>query len=86
MKLLTGTKKDIDKDKTVKTSTTKITEKQQTFCGIITEMNQVILFLLILNLLNTRQVLQEILTMLVLVKLAMMQIKLVKMKLKLLFH
>ena len=54
--------------------------------GTITEMNQVILIPLNLNLLNTRQVLQEILTMLVLVKLAMMQIKLVKMKLKLLFH
>ena len=61
-------------------------KKQQEVCGIITEINQVILFQLILNLLNTRQVLQEILTMLVLVKLAMMQIKLVKMKLKLLFH
>ena len=42
--------------------------------------------LLILNLLNTRQVLQEILIMLVMVKLVMTQIKLVKMKLKLLFH
>ena len=31
--------------------------KQQVVCGIITEMNQLILFLLILNLLNTRQVL-----------------------------
>ena len=41
-------------------------------------MNQVILFLLILNPLNTRQVLQEILMMLVLVKLVMMQTKLVK--------
>ena len=35
---------------------------------------------------NIRQILQEILTMLVLVKLVMIQIKLVKMKLKLLFH
>ena len=85
MKLLTGTKKDIDKDKTVKTyNTTKITEKQQTFCGIITEMNQVILFLLILNLLNTRQVLHEIHTILLLVMLIMMQLKLVKTKPKLL--
>ena len=84
MKLLTGTKKDIDKDKTVKTYTTKITEKQQTFCGIITEMNQVILFLLILNLLNTRQVLHEIHTILLLVMLIMMQLKLVKTKPKLL--
>ena len=32
----------------------KITEKQQVVCGIITEMSQVILFFLILNLLNTR--------------------------------
>ena len=51
-----------------------------------TGMNQVILFLLILNLLNTKQALQEILIMLVMVKKGMMQIKLVKMKLKLLFH
>ena len=64
----------------------KITKKQQEVCGIITEMNQVILFLLILNLLNIKQVLQEILIILVLVKKVMMQIKLVKMKLKLLFH
>ena len=42
--------------------------------------------LLILNLLNIKQVLQEKLIILVLVKLVMMQIKLVKMKLKLLFH
>ena len=61
-------------------------KKQQEVCGIITEMNQVILFLLILNLLNTRQVLQEILTTLLMVKLFMMQTKSVKMKLKLLFH
>ena len=33
--------------------------KQQEVCGIIIEMNQVILILLILSLLNTRQVLQE---------------------------
>ena len=43
-------------------------------------MNQVILFLLILNLLNIKQVLQEILIILVMVKKGMMQIKLVKMK------
>ena len=36
-------------------NTVKTTEKQQAACGIITEMNQAILFLLILNLLNTRQ-------------------------------
>ena len=35
----------------------------QKVCGIITEMKQVILFLLLLSLLNTRQVLQGILTM-----------------------
>ena len=59
--------------------------KQQGVYGCITETNQVILVLLILNLLNVRQVLQEILIMLVMVKLAMMQTKWVKMKLKLLF-
>ena len=54
--------------------------------GIITETSQVILFLLILNLLSTKQVLPEIRTMLVMVKMIMMQTKLVKIKLKLLFH
>ena len=44
------------------------------------------LLLLILNLLNIKQVLQEIPIILVPVKKAMMQIKLVKTKLKLLFH
>ena len=39
-------------------NTSKITEKQQTVCGIITEMNQAIPFLLILNLLSTKQILQ----------------------------
>ena len=48
-------------------------------------MSQVILFLLILNLLNTREVLQEILIMLVM-KRAMVKPKSVKMKLKLLYH
>ena len=61
-------------------------KKQQEVYGIITEMNQVILFQLILNLLNTRQVLQEILTMLMMIIIIMMQISLVKMKLKYLFH
>ena len=60
-------------------------KKQQVVYGIIIEMNQVILFLLILNLLTIKQVLQEKLIILVLVKKVMMQIKLVKMKLKLLF-
>ena len=64
----------------------EITQRQQAVCGIITEMNQAILFLLILDLLNARQVLQEILTMLLMVKMVMMQTKLAKMKLKLLFH
>ena len=41
-------------------NTVKIKEKQQAACGIVTEMNQVISFLLIRNLLNTRQVLQEV--------------------------
>ena len=54
--------------------------------GIIIGMNQVILFLQILNLLNTKQALLEILIMLVMMKKGMMQAKLVKMKLKLLFH
>ena len=40
-------------------NTVKITEKQQEVCGIITEMNQVILLLLILNLLNIKPALQE---------------------------
>ena len=60
-------------------------KKQQDVCGIIIEMNQEVLFLLILNLLNIKQVVREIHIMLVLVKKGMMQIKLVKMKLKLLF-
>ena len=42
-------------------NTAKITEKQQAVRRNITEINQIILFLLILNLLNTRRVLQEIL-------------------------
>ena len=67
-------------------NTAKITEKPQAACEIITEMNQVILFLLILNLLNIKQAFQEILIMLVIVRKGMMQTKLVKMKLKLLFH
>ena len=64
--------------------------------GIIIEMNQMILFLLILNLLNIKTILQETLIMLMkklqmmmvtkLIILNMMQMKLVKMKLKLLFH
>ena len=54
--------------------------------GTITEMNQVILIPLNLNLLNTGQVLQEILAMLVLVKMVMTQTKLAKIELKLLFH
>ena len=42
-------------------NTAKITEKQQAVRRNITEINQIILFFLILNLLNTRRVLQEIL-------------------------
>ena len=61
-------------------------KKQQVVYGIIIEMNQVILFLLILNLLNIKQVNREILIILKLVKKGMMQITLVKMKLKLLYH
>ena len=66
-------------------NTAKIIEKQQAACGITTKRNQVIVFL-ILNHLNTRQILQEILIVLVMVKLIMMQTKSVKMRLKLLFH
>ena len=54
---------------------TKNYKKQQEACGIITEMSQVILFLLALNLLNIRQVLQEILIILPMVKMDMIQIK-----------
>ena len=60
--------------------------KQQEFSGIIIELNQVILFLLIRNLVNIKQALQEILIMLLLGRKHMMQTKLVKMKLKLLFY
>ena len=60
--------------------------KQQEFSGIIIELHQVILFLLILNLVNIKQALQEILIMLLLGRKDMMQTKLVKMKLKLLFY
>ena len=59
---------------------------RKTTGSLFIEMNQVILFLLNLNLLNAKQALQEMLIMLVLVKPVMMQIKVVKMKLKLLFH
>ena len=60
--------------------------KQPAVCGIIMKMNQLILFLLLLHLSNVKQVYRKILIMLVLVKKGMMQIKLVKIKLKLLFH
>ena len=40
-------------------NTVKIIETQQELCGIIIEINQVILFLLILNLLNTKQISHE---------------------------
>ena len=49
----------IDKAKDLDVAMLINTEKQQDVCEIITEMNQVILFLLILNLLNTRQALSE---------------------------
>ena len=67
----------------------------QVVYGIIIEMNEVIVFLLILNLLNIKQALQETLVILMkklqvmmvmkLIILNMMQMKLVKMRLKLLF-
>ena len=62
-------------------NTVQIIEKQQVGCRIIIKINQVILLLLILNILNVKQFLQERLTILLLVKLVMMQIKLEKMKL-----
>ena len=37
----------------------KKTPKKQKVCGVTIEINQVILFLLILNILNRKQVLQE---------------------------
>ena len=77
---------DLDVVMPVYLNTVKITEKQREVCGIITEMNQVICFRLILNLLNIKQALQEILIMLVLVKKGMTQTKLLKIKLKLLSH
>ena len=40
-------------------NTVKNTEQRQAACGIITEMNQVILFFLILDHLSTKQILQE---------------------------
>ena len=41
-------------------NTVKFTEKQRKVCGIIAEMNHVVIpFLLILNLLSTKQILQE---------------------------
>ena len=49
-------------------------------------MNQAILFLLIMNILNTRQLLQEILIILLMLKLVMMKSKLVKLKLRSLFR
>ena len=61
-------------------------KKQQVVYGIIIEMNQVILFLLILNLLNIKEVLQEKLIILMLIKKVATQIKSAKMKLKLLLH
>ena len=60
--------------------------KTSVVCGIITGTSQIIFFLLILNLLNTRQVLQEIHTILLLVMLIMIKPKSLKIKLKLLFH
>ena len=43
----------------------KIIKKRQEACGITIEINHVILFLLTLNLLNIKQVLQEVLIMLI---------------------
>ena len=67
----------------------KIYRKKQVVCEIITEMNHVIisvLTLLIQNIFNTRQVLQEILIILLLVMRVIMQTNWVKIGLKLLFR
>ena len=48
---------DLDFVMPIYLNTGKITEKEQVVCGIIIEMNQVSLFLLILNLLNAEQIL-----------------------------
>ena len=61
-------------------------KKEQEVCGIITEMNQAIHFLSILNLLDIKQALQEMIIILVMMKKGIMKTKLVKMKLKFLFH
>ena len=51
---------DLDVVMPVYLNTVKITEKQREVCGIITETKQVVItFLLILNLLSTKQILQE---------------------------
>ena len=67
-------------------NTVKVIKKQQLVYGIIIEINQVMPFQLIPNLSNTRQVLQGILIMLTMMMIIMTQIKLVRMKPKLLFH
>ena len=61
-------------------------KKRQVVYGIIIEMNQLIFFLLILNLLNIKQVLQKILIIMVIVKKSMIKLIFVKIKLKLLFQ
>ena len=50
---------DLDVGCIIYLNAVKVTEKKLEVCGIVIGMNQVILFLLILNLLNTKQILQE---------------------------
>ena len=50
---------DVVMPSTIYLNTVRIINKQQVVCGIVTDMNKFILFQLILDLLNTRQVLEE---------------------------
>ena len=86
VKIDTAEDSDVVMPITIYSNTVQIIEKQQVGCRIIIKINQVILLLLILNILNVKKLLQETLTILLLVKLVMMQVKLEKMKLELLFH
>ena len=86
VKIDTAEDSDVVMPITIYSNTVKIIEKQQVGCRIIIKINQVILLLLILNILNVKKLLQETLTILLLVKLVMMQLKLEKMKLEFLFH
>ena len=64
----------------------KIYKERQVVYAIIRDMDQLILFLLILNLLNVKQLLHKMLIILVMLKKCVIKLKLVKIKLKLLLH